>query len=322
MKNRNAVIYAGAWGAIIAVAFFDFQWARHMGFRIGHGWPLFSALETCSALGVSAVFFWIATLQRYRQLTHALRCKEFASAIFCMITTTVWAQNVAIASYLGVGLNIPTIADTLVHFDNSIGFDWLSTYHWVSSHRILRLVLIYAYWSALAQFVLIPLVLAVVRQFDDIVEFLAILFISSFVLLLIAIPLPAESAFLHYGITDPGTSSSVQDFTLLRDGALKVINPYKIQGLVSMPSFHTMLAIFFAYSVRRVRFVFAAAVALNAIMIASTITVGGHYLADVLAGIVCGFAVILAVRLGFRRRPTDVGNAYRASNAGGSISAQ
>ncbi|QOH33876.1 PAP2 superfamily protein [Burkholderia cepacia] len=73
-----------------------------------------------------------------------------------------------------------------------------------------------------------------------------------------------------------------------------------VQGLVSMPSFHTMMALFFIYSVRNIRLALPAVAVLNVIMISSTITVGGHYLADVLAGIVCGVAVILAVRRGLR----------------------
>ncbi|VWD15166.1 phosphatase PAP2 family protein [Burkholderia contaminans] len=326
MKNRNAVVYVVAWVTIIAVAIIDFLWAKYIGLIIGAGWPYRYAGEMCTVFCFVIALICIATLQRYRKLTHALRCKEFASAIFCMITIIAWAQAMAITSYIGVGLNNVDIADTLVRFDSAIGFDWLGVYHWVSSHHILRIIFIYAYWSAFPQLILVPFFLAIVRELDNIIEFLVILFISSFVLLLIAIPFPAESAFLHFGITDPGTVSSVQDYVLLRSGAMPVINPYAVQGLVSMPSYHTMLAIFFAYSVRHVRFVFPAAVILNVVMIASTITVGGHYLADVLAGIACGFAVIWAVRLGLQRQFGKRGAAgYQAPSAdagGSSASAQ
>lgn len=322
MKNRNTVIYVGSWGVIIIVTLIDFMCASRAGFRIGHGWPFSMFSDIGIVFAISAGLIGIAAIDRYRQLTHALRCKEFATTLICLITFAAWGPAISIASYIGISLNVPTIADILVRFDKAIGFDWLAAYHWVESHRGVRIVFRYAYWSAFAQLILVPVALAIARRPDDIAELLLILFVSSVLLMLISIPFPAESAFLYFGITDPGTVSTVRDFTLLRSGALRVINPYEVQGLVSMPSFHTMIAIFFAYSMRHVRFLFPAAVMLNAVMIVSTITVGGHYLADVLAGIFCGFAVVWAVRLAFRRQATYAGNAYRAANPGGSASTQ
>lgn len=321
MKNRNAVIYAGAWGTIIAVTAVDLLWARRAGIQISHGWPTSALGRFAAPILCAAALWWIASLDRYRRLTRAVRCSEFSVAILCLVTIGVWAETVSVASYLGVGLNVPTIADVLVRFDEAIGFHWPSAYHWVNAHRGLRIVLKYAYWSAFAQLLLVPFSLAVVRRQSDMAEFLAILLLSAIVLLAISIPFPAESAFLYYGITDPGTASTVRDFTLLRSAAMPAINPYAVQGLVSMPSYHTMLAIFFAYSVRHVRLVFLTLVVLNAVMIASTITVGGHYLADVLAGIVCGVAVIIGVRWALRRQSTqreDSGSRSSVSDAGGS----
>ncbi|WP_185733038.1 phosphatase PAP2 family protein [Burkholderia seminalis] len=313
MKNRISVIFAGAWVIIAVVVLIDLLWARGAGIKIGHGWPL-SALPEIGGIFASAVVLSAcAAVDRYRPLTHAMRCKELAAAIFCLLTFMVWAQAVSVASYLGISLNVPSIADSLVRFDKAIGFDWLDAYRWVETHRSLRIVLKYAYWSAFAQLILIPIFLAVARRADDIAELLTIMFVSSALLLLISIPFPAESAFLYYGITDVGTASTVSDYALLRNGTLIAIDPYEAQGLVSMPSFHTMLAIFFTYSVRHVRFVFPTLAALNVVMIASTVTVGGHYVADVLAGILCGVAVIFAVRLGLRRWFAKLGDGARPS---------
>ncbi|MCA8049382.1 phosphatase PAP2 family protein [Burkholderia arboris] len=321
MRNRNAVIYAVSWGTIVVVAIANFQWAKLTGFTIGRGWPYSFINDLCVVFGVSLGLIGIATFERYRALTHAFRCREFAVAIFCLMTFAVWGQTASVTSYLGIGLNLPSIADPIVRFDRAIGFDWVSAYHWVAAHPALNVVFKYAYYSAFAQLVAFPVVLAIARRPDDIVEFLVILFVSSIVLLLISIPFPAESAFLHYGISDPGTVATVSDYTALRNGTLRSINPYAVQGLVSMPSFHTMLAIFFTYSVRRVRFVFPAAIVLNAVMIASTITVGGHYLADMLAGIVCGFVVIVVVRTWLRSGTRgEAGRQMTPADAGAPIS--
>ncbi|NTX28275.1 phosphatase PAP2 family protein [Burkholderia pyrrocinia] len=303
MKNRNAAIYAASWGAIIIVAIVDFEWAKRTGFTIGHGWPFSFVKELCIVFGVALGLIGVAALPRYRALAHMLRCREFAATLFCLMTFAVWGQTASITSYLGIGLNVTSIADPLVRFDRAIGFDWVNAYHWVAAHPILKVVFKYAYYSAFAQLVAFPVILAIARRPDDIAEFLAILFGSSILLMLISIPFPAESAFIHYGISDPGTVGTVSDFTALRNGTLRSINPYAVQGLVSLPSFHTMLAIFFIYSMRHVRFVFPFAIVLNAVMIASTVTVGGHYLADVLAGGVCGAVLLWCAAAALRRMP-------------------
>ncbi|WP_157696128.1 phosphatase PAP2 family protein [Caballeronia temeraria] len=60
-----------------------------------------------------------------------------------------------------------------------------------------------------------------------------------------------------------------------------------------MPSFHTALAVLFTYSLARFRWLLCIAIPLNVTMIISTPTQGGHYLADVVAGL---FLSILTVR--------------------------
>jgi membrane-associated phospholipid phosphatase len=66
-----------------------------------------------------------------------------------------------------------------------------------------------------------------------------------------------------------------------------------VQGLVSMPSFHTALAVLFTYWLRKLRPLFYIAIPLNVIMILSTPTEGGHYLADVIAGL---FLSVLTIK--------------------------
>ncbi|WP_236654923.1 phosphatase PAP2 family protein [Burkholderia pyrrocinia] len=85
-------------------------------------------------------------------------------------------------------------------------------------------------------------------------------------------------------------------YDLLSSGQLGQFNLSESQGLVSLPSFHVMLALLLVYAVRHVRYVFPAVVVLNVGMILSTPTQGSHYLADVIAGIVFGVQSIVVVR--------------------------
>ncbi|KAB1591286.1 phosphatase PAP2 family protein [Burkholderia cepacia] len=301
MKNRNAVIFGAVWLTIIVVVVVDILWARVAGFSIMRGWPISSiSPRIWVSLVATVALALLSYVPRYSAPTKFLRCREIAFAILFLVSVYFWGQAMSVVSYLGTALNRPTIEIDLIKFDAFLGFGWLNAYHWVSSHPWLAAALRNAYFSAYTQLVVLSFVLAFMRRVDDLSELMAIMVVSLILVMVVSIPYPAASAFLHYGISEPGTSDSVRDFALLRSGDLKVINPMAVQGLVSMPSFHTMMALFFIYSVRNIRLALPAVAVLNVIMISSTITVGGHYLADVLAGIVCGVAVILAVRRGLR----------------------
>ncbi|MDH6153581.1 membrane-associated phospholipid phosphatase [Paraburkholderia sp. WSM4179] len=68
------------------------------------------------------------------------------------------------------------------------------------------------------------------------------------------------------------------------------------QGMVSMPSFHTTLAIVFIYALRRAPQLLLFAIPLNVTMILATPTQGGHYLADAFAGLLLSALTIAALK--------------------------
>ncbi len=74
----------------------------------------------------------------------------------------------------------------------------------------------------------------------------------------------------------------------------------RLQGVVTFPSYHTVLAILFAYA-HRGRWSFPIFLLINCLMIASIPSEGGHYLSDVLAGAGLAVVAIAAARLILRR---------------------
>ena len=111
-----------------------------------------------------------------------------------------------------------------------------------------------------------------------------------------------SSAFVHFHITAPDTVATVSDFDLLRNGTMRHFDLARIQGLVSFPSYHSALAVFFAYSLRRVRLLFPLALLLNVTMLISTPTQGGHYLVDVFGGLIVACSTIHIIRIATRSR--------------------
>jgi hypothetical protein len=142
----------------------------------------------------------------------------------------------------------------------------------------------------------VPVILGLTGRREELSEFVFLFMLSGILLLLISTPIPASSAFLHFGISAPYTSSSVSDFYPLRNGTLRVFEMVPLQGMVSMPSFHTTLAILFIYALRRMPYLLLVSVPLNGTMILSTPTQGGHYLVDVLAGLLLSALTISTFR--------------------------
>jgi membrane-associated phospholipid phosphatase len=84
--------------------------------------------------------------------------------------------------------------------------------------------------------------------------------------------------------------------TMLRSGQPFTYLQSQATGLVTFPSFHTVLAIVTTYAVRGIRVVFPALLVLNTIVIVSTVPEGGHYVIDVVAGAAVALVSILCVR--------------------------
>lgn len=95
----------------------------------------------------------------------------------------------------------------------------------------------------------------------------------------------AAGAYVSYGLASPGELATVAHFGQLRDGTMHVFDLGNMQGLVSLPSYHTALALIFVRSMRWTRVGFVVACVLIGLMILSTPTEGGHYLVDMAAGV-------------------------------------
>jgi hypothetical protein len=172
----------------------------------------------------------------------------------------------AVLSYLCVTVDTPLVDASLIRFDQAVGFAWPSVYHWTGSHAALERVLAVAYESGGWQPVGIPAISGILGRDEDLADFMLLLTLSSILLLIVSTPFPAASAYVHFNVTDPGTAATVSGFNRLRSGTMRQFDLNAMQGLVSFPSFHTALGIFFAYVVRRSAVLFPVFAVLNATM--------------------------------------------------------
>jgi hypothetical protein len=61
-------------------------------------------------------------------------------------------------------------------------------------------------------------------------------------------------------------------------------NLFAMQGIVTMPSYHTVMAVIFTYAFRGTGLIGYGIATLNLVMLVSIPPIGGHYLFDMLAG--------------------------------------
>ena len=287
---------ATLWAVLALIAIADVVLMVATDFRpTGTAWLAILAVSAAAA-GVGYLY---STVRRDDRLS----ALAFAAAYLIAYTLAG-----ATLSYIGTSLGLPLLDAHLARIDTALGFDWLATLEFVDRRPLLGAALRFSYASSMAQVVFALIVLAATRQFVRLADFLALFTITSLTTVLLSSLLPAAGAFVHY---DPpaalrdvvGADAGIwhlKHFTALRSGAMHTIDAAAIEGLVTFPSFHTALAVVTAWAFWRTRFLASAAIGLNALVIASTVPVGGHYLIDVLAGGALAAAAIVAV--GRRRR--------------------
>ncbi len=282
-------------------------WALDLGWAAWAGLSLVQLGALIVTLAVLA-----ANVLLYRRMRGGERAFELAWSVAIFMA---FGTGCTLLSYLGLTLHRPLADHWLAGFDAWLGFDWMAWYRFVRAHDLLNRLLLFGYRSLSLQILITVFALPLSGMLRRNREFLWAVAICLLITVTLAALLPAESAWVWFRISEPIAPRPLGDFLALRSGELRLLNLDQLQGLVTFPSFHTSAAVLLAWAARGTR-VWLLSLVVNLLMIASTPTEGGHYLADVIAGLaVAGVAIAGARRLaGFdnpRRRPL-----YAAPTAG------
>jgi hypothetical protein len=292
-----SIRYLAAWLIIIITTAIDIVWMRTGGYSIETTGVLKIVKFSLQMLSVAMALNAIAQIPHYRKITSSLGYNRVSVTMAWLAVLSCFCASTSILSYFSVTVDAPLVDNSLIRFDSVFGYHWLALYHWVHAHPNLQRILELAYQSAGPQIIAIPIILGLTGRTEDLGNFVLLIIIYGIFGLLVATPFPSSSAFLHFNINDPNTVSAVSYYNLLRDGTMKTFDLNNAQGLVSMPSFHVALAIFFCYSLRHIGLLFPISIFLNSAMLIATPTQGAHYLADILGGAVLAVITIWVVQL-------------------------
>lgn len=272
--------YAALVLATLLLACLDLGWGIEGHWSIaGHG--------TMAAAFVALALLCPLRFQRYR------RDEKTRTMLVCSSLIILFSLTASFFSYLLVSTDAPLIDNTLAAWDHLLGFDWPKVYLWTKQRPHLDHALALAYSSVLPQIATVVVYLSFTGRREQLAEFNAAFILSFLMTSAVSVYFPAAGPAKFYQGIVHADVSLLSHFEPLRDGTLRVYDVKTAQGLVSIPSFHTVMAILLTYAMRRTR-IFPVFLALNIAVIASTPTQGEHYLVDLIAGAI---TVVTAIGL-------------------------
>ena len=269
------------WAFAIGLVAFDVLAVWWLGWSVDAG-PLLPLLVLVGAL--LAIRFVAARdpkLARVASVCDALAC-------LAVLINAAW-----IATYVGATTGAPLRDHELAAADRAIGFSWTAWAAWSAAHPTFHAVTRWAYPQHIWQSVLLVGVLAWRREASPLLRALAVAFTVTLVVSALAPAIGTESD----AVWEP-------TFAALQRGTFHQIDAATPQGLISLPSFHAVLATLFLLGWWSVPWARWPALALNLLILVATVRWGAHYLVDVIAGVLVALVAAWVVGMpafGYRR---------------------
>jgi hypothetical protein len=273
----------GIWLVIIATGACEVVWAK--------------------AVGVTFTITFISWLLAAVVMAFAVpyrvsgRSVTIADGLEVIAISSMFTHAGYVLTYLAARTNRPLADAAYAAADADFGFSWPVWHAAVVSHPLVEKVLSFCYSATWPQ-VLGVVLLAFMGYGARAREFIWTAIVSLGLTTLIGGWFPAESAPAFFGINLGGRD--YHDILELRGTAPATFALDHLAGIVSFPSYHAVLAVTFIWALRKFGWWTWAAIFLNATMVISALTSGGHYLVDLLAGVAVAVAAVAGARWAVR----------------------
>lgn len=230
----------------------------------------------------------------------------FAAALSGTALLLVFTAAGATLSYAVAAMGFPLRDAEFAALDAALGVDWNGFLAFVAERPWLAATLVAAYHSSLLQTILVVVTLGLTGRTVALERFLVAYATTAVVVVLVSGFLPALGAYAHHD-PDPAIRLMTAEagvwhlahFEALRAGTFLELDLVKAEGIVTFPSFHTVLAILTVWALWEVRVLRWPALVLNVFVVVGTVPEGGHYVVDLIAGGAIATVAILVLS----RRP-------------------
>lgn len=267
LKQGIASEFVPEWCVIAILALVNILWAHRIGMRL---------IVTPQDFALLYVTLGAMVALKVLALKRGGLMAEYFSLTLAAATAT------CVLSYLCLASSGAIIDARLMAMDHALGFDWITGYRWVSAHPLLKSVLGFAYGSLFYQGLYFGVLLALMNKRDELREMFWLVLLSGLMACAGSYFLPAfgPSKLYDIGTHDGFMPTMIQ----LVDGHNLTFALSKMTGVVSFPSFHTAMALSYAWAFRRMGVIGWAFAAFNLVVLASVPWFGGHYLVDMIGG--------------------------------------
>ena len=226
--------------------------------------------------------------------------------LMAVLALIIWVGLVltvnAYATYVLAATNLPLWDGALARFDQLFGLDHVGLRDSIGSNKWLSGILVFAYVNTAQPLGLAAIFLLVRGEMERLKNTISILSLSVAATLILSALFPAIGAYPYFGMTTDHapylihapTNNWYGHYSALRAGTMRAFPLDDWKAIIDFPSFHAIYTLIALYAVAHIRPLAIASTAFSTIVLVSTIPIGGHYFADVLAGFVIW---ALAVRI-------------------------
>ncbi len=235
-----------------------------------------------------------------------LRPDRRIGAVTGGLAVVIWAGLVAgVSALAALRSDAPLIDDFLAHTDAAFGIDTPALVAWVAHHPPAGMVLAIIYATTVPMVFVAVIVSGCMGREARMWQACFVFASSANLCVLLSAFLPAIDAIIHFG-TPPDILALLPDgagrfhasiFEAYRSGALTAVDSRHLQGVVTFPSFHAIMALLTAYALHDIRILSPFAWLWSGLVVLSTIPIGGHYAVDLLAGGVVWGILTMAFRM-------------------------
>lgn len=250
-------------------------------------------------LGIAALYGIIA----HRNEKSKSRDPRIYATLLMLAQFILMTVLITSVGYIAAAANLRMQEANLLALDRSLGLDFRAYLDFVNDRQILASVLTHTYYSIHQQLFVLILVLPLFGHHRRAAEFALAFAITLIVTTIISTLVPATGVYHALGLVPADHPNiepvvyyrTLKELPLVRDGTTRLLNAYFLGPVLTFPSFHTISAALYVWAFWPFRWLRAIGLLWNAVMVAATPIWGGHFFADVAAGLVVAVAAIYAV---------------------------
>ncbi len=278
-----------SWCCILLLFMAEIAFANSIGFALPPGEIVF-AIELLFAAQIGSFVLLSTNIQDAYSVFMAIQ--YLALFLFGSVFT-------AATFYSSATLNFPLNDDLLIKIDSWMGFDWFNYVKFVAQYPRLQLAFDIGYSSMSYSIVVAICALVMSRNTVHLQRFAIVFFVTLLITMFFACVFPAVGFYVHFninpaewGIQPTAPRVHEEHLLALRNGTMHSL-PKIIRGIVTFPSFHAAVGIMLVWAFYPVRYLRSFMTVLNLILIVSAPFDGGHYLIDIIGGLLIAFSAII-----------------------------